>query len=248
MLKVTVLGCGPSLGVPVIGCKCLVCTSDSIYNKRSRSAIYIQANKSKILVDFGCDIRNQLINSSITQIDGVIATHSHADHVNGIDDLRVFAKLQNKALDIHTNIDTSNFLLKHYAYLFDQKILKLEVVNFNEEISIKDQKVQIFRQDHGRIDSLGIRVNGFVYSNDLADFPVESVKYLQNIDVWILDCIDYKSNDRHSGLDKILFWNNQFRPNKIFLTNMHHNIDYYEIKNKLPNNIFPLYDRYEILI
>jgi phosphoribosyl 1,2-cyclic phosphate phosphodiesterase len=105
--------------------------------------------------------------------------------------------------------------------------------------------VQLFRQHHGLIDSLGIRIGDFVYSSDVADFPEESKPCLSNIKVWILDCLDYKSNKSHAGLDKILEWNMQYSPEQILLTNMHHNIDYHTISEQLPKNIAPLYDGYK---
>ncbi|MFV9856301.1 MAG: MBL fold metallo-hydrolase, partial [Rickettsia aeschlimannii] len=107
MLQVTILGCGASIGVPVIGCDCSTCTSLSKYNKRTRSAIYINDENSQILVDFGFDIRNQLLREKINKLDCAILTHYHSDHVNGIDDLRVFTFMQGKPFEIYTDHDST---------------------------------------------------------------------------------------------------------------------------------------------
>ena len=248
MLEITVLGCGSSLGVPVIGCDCAVCKSRSSYNKRSRSAIYISGNNTKIIIDFGFDIKDQLIKANIKELDGAILTHDHADHVAGIDNLRVFSFLQNCPLAIYTDIDTANIIEDRYNYLFVKKALIMRPVDFFAKFKVNNLEIQFFRQNHGEIDSLGVRVGDFVYSNDVVNFPVESEPYLYNIKIWILDCIDYISNDVHSGMDKVLQWNEKFKPEKIYLINMHHNIDYHTISKELPHNIEPLYDGYKLVI
>ncbi|WP_375326456.1 MBL fold metallo-hydrolase [Candidatus Tisiphia endosymbiont of Nemotelus uliginosus] len=248
MLKVTVLGCGASLGVPVIGCECNICTSQSNYNKRTRSSIYIDDDNSQILIDFGFDIKDQLIREKIKKIDAAILTHDHADHVSGIDNLRVFPFIQNKPLAVFSDHATISRTEARNQYLFAPEKLIAKPIDFFTKCTINTIEVQFFRQNHGSIDSLGIRIGDFVYSSDVSDFPVESNDFLQDIKVWILDCISYKSNDHHAGLDKILRWNEQFKPQQILLTNMNHFIDYHEIIKILPPNIKPLYDGYRLVV
>ncbi|MGI4775331.1 MAG: MBL fold metallo-hydrolase [Janthinobacterium lividum] len=243
MLKVTILGCGSSLGVPVIGCKCHVCKSKLPYNKRTRSATFIDCDGTKILIDFGFEIRQQLIDAEITTLDAAILTHDHADHVSGIDNLRAFYINHKKALNLYTDTETAFRVEKEYQYLF-QGFLKMNPINFFELVTIGNAKIQFFRQHHSNIGSLGIRTGGLVYSSDVSDFPDESRQYLQNIEIWVLDCFGYGSDNNHAGLDKVLQWNQQFFPKKILLTNMRHEIDYYNIIAELPPNIIPLYDGY----
>lgn len=241
-LKITILGCGPSTGVPVIGCKCDICLSDSAYNKRMQSAIIIEQNNTKILVDFGLDIRHQLIRSDTSYLDAAILTHAHADHCGGIDVLKIFRFLHHKPLTIFMTKETYDIIYRSADYLIDQKYFHIELVNPYDEIMINNLKIQCFTQDHGSIDSLGMRASDFVYSCDVRHFPQKSEQYLQNINTWIVDCRDYTSNNNHAGLEQIIAWNEEFKPKKIFLTNMHHNIDYHKIINQLPKNIFPAYD------
>ena len=248
MLKITILGCSSSLGVPLIGCDCDICSSDSEYNKRTRSSIYIDDGTDTMLIDFGYDIKNQLIRENIKKITGTILTHKHADHVSGIDDLRIFSFIQQMPLDIFTDHETAKILENLYGYLFTNNYLKINPLDFFAKFSIGSINIQLFKQHHGAIDSLGVRIGDFVYSSDVSDFPEESKKYLQNIKVWVVDCFDYKSNYAHSGLDKILYWNKIYNPAEILLTNLSHYIDYYEISKALPNNIKPLYDGYKINI
>lgn len=254
MLQVTILGCGASIGVPVIGCGCSVCLSDSKYNKRTRSAIYINDENSQILVDFGFDIKHQLVREKINKLDCAVLTHYHSDHVNGIDDLRIFSFMEKKALEIYTDENTAANLHKKFDYLFNSdlfvqgQIFKTKQVNFFDKIKINTIEIQFFRQNHGPIDSLGLRIGDFVYSPDVINFPPESEKFLQNIKIWILDCMDYTSNKNHAGLDKVLEWREKYKPEQILLTNMRHTIDYHEIIKILPDNVKPLYDGYKFNI
>lgn len=249
MLQATILGCGSSVGVPVIGCECDVCSSDSQYNKRTRSAIYISDERSQILIDFGYDIRFQLLREKVKKLDAAILTHDHSDHINGIDDLRVFCFLQNKPLDVYFSAENQKIVDK-YSHLFTptNAPLSAKVVNFFDRITIKDTKLQFFKQYHGSINSLGIRIKDFVYSSDISEFPKESEKYLHNIKTWVIDCMDYTSNKNHSGLDKVLKWNEIYQPQQMLLTNMRHTIDYHKVQKILPNNISPLYDGYKFTI
>ncbi|HJD55486.1 MAG TPA: MBL fold metallo-hydrolase [Rickettsia endosymbiont of Pyrocoelia pectoralis] len=254
MLQVTILGCGASVGVPVIGCNCSVCLSDSKYNKRTRSAIYINDENSQILVDFGFDIRSQLLREKINKLDCAILTHDHSDHVNGIEDLRVFSIIKKQPLEIYTDHNTEAKLHQKFNYLFSDNALKTgyalvtKPIDFFDKININTIEIQFFRQHHGPIDSLGIRVGDFVYSPDVVDFPPESEEYLKNIKVWILDCMDYTSNPNHAGLDKVLEWREKYKPKQILLTNMRHTIDYHEIIKILPDNVKPLYDGYKFTV
>lgn len=247
MLKIMILGCGSSHGVPVIGCRCKVCRSDSSYNKRRRSSILIENNKTKILVDFGFDIKDQLLDANISSLDAAILTHDHADHVAGIDNLRVFKYLSGKALPIYMDVNTAKSVRERYRYMIEAD--EIQIIDYNpyDLVNIADIPVQFFLQDHGRIDSLGIRIENFVYSPDVRDFYDESIHYLNNIDTWVLDCLGYKSNHAHAGLERVLEWNEMFRPKKIYLTNMRDEIDYFDIQQELPENIRPCYDGMKIV-
>jgi phosphoribosyl 1,2-cyclic phosphate phosphodiesterase len=246
MLQITILGCGSSLGVPVIACDCKICLSSLIYNKRTNSSIYIDDGNSQILVDFGFNIREQLIRENIKKLDAAILTHYHADHVSGIDNLRIFPFIQKKPLEIYSDSATMTRTENNHKYLFAADKLIARPIDFFAKLKIDDIAVQFFRQNHGNIDSLGIRIKDFVYSSDVAFFPEESKAFLQNIKIWVIDCVSYESNPTHAGLDKVLQWNDQYKPWQILLTNMNHLIDYYEISKILPNNIKALYDGYKI--
>ena len=248
MFKVTILGCGSSHGVPVIGCKCAVCKSDSPYNKRRRSSILIENGDKKILVDFGFDIKDQLLDANVNSLDAAILTHDHADHVAGIDNLRIYKYLSGRALPIYTDIATAKAISQRYKYMIDANEIKIIAHDSYDIVDIAGVPIQFFLQKHAEIDSLGIRINNFVYSPDVREFYDKSVKYLNDIDFWVLDCLGYKSNHAHAGLERVLEWNDRFNPRRVWLTNMRDEIDYFEIQEALPQNIMPSYDGLEIVI
>jgi phosphoribosyl 1,2-cyclic phosphate phosphodiesterase len=246
MLEINVLGCGSSVGVPVVACKCSVCKSDSSYNKRLRSSIIIKQNETKILVDFGFDVRTQLINNDVYHLDGAILTHDHADHVGGLDELRIFFLVHGKPLDIYVNESIAPQIFEQYNYLFADGKLVMHPINELQGLNIGDIKLQLFPQIHGPIRSLGVRVADFVYSCDVSAIPSESEQYLKNMDIWVVDCMDYKSTFAHAGLERIMEWREKYKPQKTYLTNMNHNIDYHKIITELPVDIMPLYDGFKI--
>ena len=247
MAEIQILGSGSSLGTPVLGCECAVCMCGDPKNTRLRSAILISTNHEgqnrNILVDCGFDIKRQLMRAGINKLDAVILTHPHADHISGLDELRVFTKLNGKnLLPIYMTDDSWGSVSSTFDYMFKNQHLKHNAVGYYDEIELFGLKISFFRQDHTVMDSLGLRINNFVYANDLAFFYEESFTYLENMDVFLVDCCDYKSNMVHSGLERVLEWREQFAPKTIYLTNLSHRVDYFEIQKVLPSNTHPAYD------
>lgn len=248
MQQLTILGCGSSWGVPVIGCKCKVCLSESSYNKRTRSSIIISDDSTKILVDFGGDIRHQLLRENIDSLDAIILTHDHADHSSGLDDLRIFNVLHNTTPKFYSDHKTVDIITNKFRYLFDKKMFEPIGVDFDAKIKSGNIELQLFRQDHGVMDSIGIRVKNTVYTNDVLRYPEESKKYLYNAKIWVIDCVDYKSSASHIGLDAVMQLYQEFAPEKMYLTNLSHDIDYFDLQLNLPKHVFPAYDGLRIEI
>lgn len=246
-MKVTVLGCGFSLGCPVLACNCKVCSSQDSYNKRKRCAILIENKDKTILIDFGPDIKSQLRDANVNHIDSIICTHAHSDHISGMDELRVYGYKTKKPINIYSDRSTLSSLKERGGYLFKLHegfgpYLTAVSVKKYDKINLEGMEFQLFNQIHGINSSLGIRIGDFVYSNDVTEFPEKSEKYLHNIDTWLLDCIDLKRTHAHAGLEEVLYWNEVYKPKEIFLTNLSHNLDYHEFKKILPKNIYPAYD------
>ena len=251
-MQINILGCGSSVGVPVIGCKCPVCTSQNSKNIRLRSAILISTeNKDNILIDFGADMKQQFIKYDICNLSAAILTHDHADHVNGIDDLKIFSFINKSPLPVYSDSITINSISQRFKYMFQSeeaddhwgknRILPV-VVTPEVETRICGLDFMFFQQHHGLIDSLGIRVGNFVYSNDVVAFPKSSEKFLRDIDIWVIDCLHYQTTKAHFGLEDVLKYNEIFQPKQIYLTNMSHSIEYNKIQSDLPKNIMPAYD------
>jgi phosphoribosyl 1,2-cyclic phosphate phosphodiesterase len=246
-IKITILGCGSSLGVPVIGCKCRVCVSNDPKNQRLRSALLIQSicegREVNVLVDCGFDIKRQLLNAGIEKLDAVILTHNHADHLSGLDELRVFSLLYGrKFLPIYMHLDSRLKVMATYSYLFSNHHLQESIIEYYSKITISNITISFFKQDHTVINSLGLRINNFVYANDVAFFYEESRPYLQNMDIFVVDCCEYKSTNVHAGLERVLLWSEEFRPKATYLTNLSHKIEYQSVQKDIPSNMSPAYD------
>lgn len=248
MIKITILGCGSSVGTPLLSCRCDVCSSTEKKNKRQRSSILVESDNTRILIDFGYDIRNQLLSNKIEKLDAVLLTHFHADHVSGFPDLKPYPLLSNTTLPIYIENSAVQYMKTLYSYMFADKLFKIKIINYEDSFIIGDIPLRIFKQHHGKINSMGIRIKNFIYANDVSDFPQESKKYLYNAEYLIIDCIKRKSVLAHAGLDKVTSWVKEFLPQKTFLTNLSHEIEYHSIKKELPRHIEPAFDNMKIVI
>lgn len=255
-MRITVLGCGGSCGVPLLACKCDTCTSSSEYNKRTRSSILISSDDKKnarILIDFAYEMRLQLLRADINDIDAAILTHDHSDQVSGIDDLRVFSFNKKAAIPCYATSAAFDTMLKRYGYLFKEHegagpFLEQNVIEYYTKRNIAGMEFEFFDQDHGFIHSTGIRVGDFIYTNDVIGYPQESLKHLKETKIWMIDAMDYHATRAHFGIDKVLELRQQFQPDTIYLTNMGHNLEYYKLQQEMPNNVIPCYDNMELKI
>jgi phosphoribosyl 1,2-cyclic phosphate phosphodiesterase len=248
-MKVTILGCGSSHGVPSLNCDCFVCKSDNIKNKRKRASIFVETQKIKILIDTSPDLRQQCLENDIREIDAIIYTHDHSDHVAGIDDVKRLCK-NNQPIDAYIDDTTFNNLNVRYDYIFKTsdplyypllRRIKLEPLQ-----KIGDLNVVAFDQVHGSIVSQGIRLNNVAYSTDFNEISEESLAKLENLDVWIVDCLRYSYAPTHSYLEKSLLLIERVKPKLAVLTHMGHEIEYEEISKILPKNVIAAYDNMKI--
>lgn len=262
MLKVKVLGCGPSNGVPFIGCNCAVCTSDNPRNKRLRSSILLEAGGKKVLVDTSPDLRQQCLREGISTVDAIIFTHPHADHLHGIDETRCFNYLRNSPIDIYGDEHT----LKHISDKFSYTVLPPKPAQSaadwgwtrpclipHEVTPLKPFEVQgltvlPLEQQHGGGKSLGLRVGSFAYSTDVNGMSEETLKALEGIDTWIVDCLRPEPAPTHAHLEMTLEWIARIKPKRAYLTHMTHGFDYEELARSLPKGVEPSYDGLELSI
>ncbi len=227
-IKITVLGTGTSVGIPALGqLGWGKCDPSNPKNKRQRCAVLIQSKNTTILVDAGPDIKNQLIEHNIQKLDAVFITHSHSDHVSGLDELRPFYFYNREKIKIFTNLETSNFLLERFNYLFIksetsqsyfQPPLELHEIDFFEEIIVNDIKIKTIKQNHGVINTLGFIFNNvFAYCTDVVGFPEKSFKLLHKMKILIITGLRQAPHSAHAHFDLSFEWDIKTKPrNSIF--------------------------------
>lgn len=248
-MKITVLGCGSSSGVPLIGNKWGACDPANPRNRRLRASILVEEGGTVLLVDTSPDMRQQLLNCDLQRLDAVLYTHAHADHCHGIDDLRSINWLIKKPVDIYADAPTFQILETSFPYVFRTKAddpfyMPAVVKNIIEKpFAIGGIKIVPFKQGHGPVHSLGFRFNDFAYSTDVNKLDDAAFKVLDGVKIWIVDCIrEEPRHHTHSHLAQTLEWIAKVRPERAFLTHMSHSLDYAALAAKLPKGVEPGYD------
>lgn len=254
-MRVTVLGCGTSSGVPQIGCDCAVCRSSDPRNKRLRCSILIEARGQRILVDTGPDLREQCLRAGIGGIDALIYTHAHADHVHGIDDLRAINNLTLAPIPTYAEPDVLDHIRDRFPYAFAGGrsgfgYWRPELTAHPVEGPFRIGEVEIvpFPQRHGRGKTWGLRVGPFAYSTDTDALGEDAFAILRGIDVWIVDALRDRPHPSHAHLELTLGWIDRLGPSRAFLTHMNHEVDYADWASRLPAGVLPAHDRLVIEI
>ncbi len=256
-LKFTILGCGSSAGVPRIGGDWGACDPENPKNRRRRCSLLIerkgQEGSTNVLIDTSPDIREQLLSTDTSRVDGVLFTHDHADHTHGIDDLRVLALTAQKRVDVYMDQQTVKVIQTRFGYCFETPpgssyppILNANDITPGVPLHIEGGGGIItalpYLQHHGEIDSLGFRFGNLAYSSDVHDLPRASLEHLQDLDIWIVDALRYRSHPSHFNVDQALTWIERIKPKRAILTNMHVDLDYDTLVRELPDHVEPAYD------
>ena len=248
-MKITILGCGPSTGVPVVGNNWGQCDPQNPKNHRTRASLLIEYRGKTILIDTSPDIRNQLLRAQCSHIDAVFFTHAHADHTHGINELRTINRIMQRPIPIYGDKATILDIKESFAYIFKsadpynfyKPSLIPHIIEKNFQFS--DISVNTFMQSHGMGgQSLCYRIGNFAYSTDVVDIAEKDLNKLKNLDVWIVDCLQKEPHPTHAHLDKACQWIEKVKPKKAFLTHMNETLDYQWLCDQLPLNIRPSYD------
>ena len=263
-LRATVLGCGASAGVPRIGNDWGACDPSEPKNRRTRCSLLLERfdggeRPTRILVDTGPDIRAQLLAAAVDFVDAVIYTHSHADHVHGIDDLRVLSQRAKRLTDIYADDTTAAHLERAFGYCFETSasavyppILKRHRIPLGAPLTVNGAggplTVTPFRQRHGDTDSVGLRAGALAYSCDVSDIPDESRSCVSDLEVWIVDALRYRPHQTHFSVAEATAWIARLEPRRAFLTHMHCDLDYATLRRDLPPPIEPAYDGMTIAV
>ncbi len=248
-VKVTVLGCGTSAGVPQIGCTCPVCTSDDPRNKRLRTSIFVEACGQRILFDTGPDLRQQCLRAGIGAVDALVYTHAHADHVHGLDDLRQINNVMRARILTYADAAVFERIRSRFAYAFEGGggthgfwRPDIDARPILGPFNVGPVELVPFRQKHGRGESWGFRIGPFGYSTDTDGLSDEAFQILEGVDVWIVDALRDKPHPSHAHLDMTLGWVERLRPRITYLVHMNHEVDYADWASRLPEHVRPAYD------
>ena len=246
--KFTILGCGSSLGSPWIT-NYSAKLKKNPKNIRTRCCAHIQKGDLSILIDTSPDIKNQFLKNKITSLDAIIFTHEHADQTTGIFEMRPFFWKNKKKIPIYGSLRTIKELKDKYTFCFKQRhgykpIMKANVFKKKFQISNYNQSINIepFEVNHGMIKATGYLFEKIAYISDCNEISKKVQKKLMNLDFLIIDCLRKKKHPSHFNYSDAINFIKSVRPKKAILTNLHVDLDYFDIKKKLPSNIIPAYD------
>ncbi len=254
-MRFTILGCGSSGGVPRLGGHWGACDPTNPKNHRRRCSMLVERVEgdaiTRVLIDTSPDLRQQLLDAEVGELDAVIWTHSHADHVHGLDDLRMIVFNMRRRLPVWADGDTQNDLFSRFGYAFVQPddspyppILDMHTIKGDVVIDGAGGAVTFspFKVGHGSIDALGFRIGGLAYLPDVAQMTDEAWQAVEGLDCWILDALRRTPHPTHSHLDQSLEWIARAAPKRAVLTNMHNDLDYETLEAETPGHITPAYD------
>jgi len=251
-LKVRILGCGTSTGVPKIGKDWGLCDPTEPRNARLRTSILVESAGERILVDCGPDLRQQLLAADVGRLDGVIVTHAHGDHCHGIDELRPVSQAIGGPVPIYGRPDVLDELRLRFAYAFEQSDFYRPIATarkLNEELGFGVASVRFVNQPHGGATSLGLRFDESSYSVgyavDFSNLSDDMAALYKGVDVWVADCLTRRPHPTHMHLEGVLSAARDLRVGQVYLVHMGNSLDYRTLAAELPDWAAPAYDGLE---
>lgn len=259
-IKVTILGCGTSAGVPQVNNGWYKCNPNNPKNRRLRCSAYIETQNQQgddvaFLVDTGPDLRQQLLTHNLSQVDAILYTHSHADHIAGLDEIRWLNVAMGKGIDAHMDAYTHDQLIQRFAYCmgdvkvnanghkyYYKPVIIPHVHPYNTQVTICDVPMTTIHMNHGHMDAMGWRIGDFAYCTDVLDFTEDSFALLQGIRYWVIDCLRETPHSTHTHLERVLCWVDALKPEKTYLTHMNNELDYDHAMSVTPDHVEPAYD------
>ena len=251
-MKVRILGCGTSTGVPKIGNEWGQCDPNEPRNHRLRSSILVESAGERMLVDCGPDLRQQLLAAEVGRLDGVIVTHAHGDHCHGIDELRPVSQAIGGPVPLHARVDVLDELKLRFAYAFERSDFYRPIVEareLGEQLRFGATRARTIDQPHGGPISLGLRFDedeySVAYAIDFSELSDDMAALYEGVDVWIADCLTRKPHPTHMHLDGVLNAARDLRVGQVYLVHMGNGLDYQTLVAELPDWVAPAYDGLE---
>lgn len=253
-MRFTILGCGGAGGVPMIGDQWGVCDPGNPKNRRRRASVLIQQGETTLVVDTGPDLRLQFLDAGVHRLDGILYTHTHADHTHGIDEIRALNRLQGAAIDAWATGDVLKQLINKFPYIFDPPEPMKDGLSFykpcltprefawGQAFDCHGIRVLPFGQDHGYMATTGFRFGDIAYSTDLVRIGEDAFAALEGVKVWVVGCLQKQEHPTHAHLDRVLEWIDRVRPERAILTHLSHRLDYAELETRCRPGIEPAYD------
>ena len=235
------------MGVPTIGCTCRVCTSPDPRDRRSRPSIAITWAEHRVLIDTGPDFRMQALREGIDHVDAVLYTHSHADHILGLDDLRPLSFKHKNKIPLYADDAYAKVIERMFDYTFDSRAYyptraRVEMHRLGDSVEIEGAVFHRVPLTHGRIEVAGFRFGNAAYLTDMSDIPERSLPLLQNLDVVIIDALRKTPHPSHANLEQALGFLRLMQPRRAWFTHMSHDLLHAETNRELPPHIQLAYD------
>jgi phosphoribosyl 1,2-cyclic phosphate phosphodiesterase len=245
-MKITILGSGTSTGIPMVGCHCQVCDSTDLHDKRTRASIMVECAGKRILVDTSTDLRSQMLREAVPQIDAVLLTHTHADHIHGIDDLRGFHFIHRRIIPCYGSPETMEQVTARFGYIFEG--LSSEGYSPLMEPFAVDAPFELFGcrilpvpMKHGTLNATGYRFDNVAYLTDCSEIPQDSLSLLQGLDLLIIDALRYSPHPNHFNIEGALQVVQALRPRRTLFTHLTHEVHHSD-GTRLPPGVEFAYD------
>ncbi|WP_316835115.1 MBL fold metallo-hydrolase [Pedobacter nutrimenti] len=248
-MKVTFLGTGTSQGIPVISCGCEVCLSDDYRDKRLRTSVLLETDDKTIVIDSGPDFRYQMLRASVKDLDAIIYTHEHKDHIAGLDDIRPFNYLLKKNIDIYATIRVEQALRREFSYIFSEiqypglPQINLHEISADHSFNIGETLIEPIEIMHYKLPILGYRINDFTYITDAKTISDEAAEKIKGTKILVINALQIADHISHFNLEEAVTFAKKINAEVTYLTHISHNLGLHnEVEKVLPENIRLAYD------
>lgn len=253
-LRVTFLGTGTSSGIPVITCACDVCTSADVRNQRLRASLLLEwvatdGRVAKVLIDTATDLRQQALRANIDRVDAVMYTHAHADHVLGLDELRIFNFVHKEPIPLYADGETLASLRGMFKYAFDPDAIavpRLAPVEIGDGFELLGVTVESIVLPHGQGSVRAFRIGDFAYATDCSEIPADAATRLRGLDVLVIDALRHKPHRSHFTVEQALEQVARLEPRQAYLTHLSHDLEHAAVEASLPDGVAVAHDELTI--